>query len=127
MLSKSQSNDERPRIYIDKREWRKASIIEQGNWCKYYDIILTGYKKPKGIDRVLIKFDIRNFNLKNINRGIEVINKGTDKMTRGIDKTFEAIDKVTNAVGKVGIQSGSKNDPFTNLFPNKKSEIKLDF
>ena len=120
-----QYQKDRTEFLIDKRDWMKLSLIRQGNLCKRYSVIFTRKKTLGVIDKVLIKMDIRNFNLTNMNKGIDLINKGTDKLGRGIDRTFSIIDKTLDAVGKVGIQSGSKRDPFTNLFGKNKYDVKF--
>lgn len=116
---------DRTEFVIEKRDWIKLSLIRQGNLCKRYSVIFTKKKKPGAVDRVLIKMDIRNFNLTNMNKGIDLINKRTEKLGRGIDVTFKIIDKTLDAVGKVGIQSGSERDPFTNLFGKNKFDVKF--
>ena len=108
----------RPKKFLDKKEWRKLNVIQQGNFCRYYDVVLTGYRKLGRVDKVLVKFDIRNFNIDNIGKGIDMINNGTDKMSHGIDK-------VLNIIGNIGIGSDSKKDPFTNLFPKNKYDVKF--
>lgn len=125
MQEKPQYQKDRTEFVIDYRDWMKLSLIRQGNLCKMYSVIFTKKKKPGAVDRVLIKMDIRNFNLTNMNKGIDLINKGTEKLGSGIDKTFSIIDKVLDSVGKVGIQSGSERDPFTNLFGKNKYKVKF--
>lgn len=120
-LSGYQNERKVKRIFIGK--WNELSLIVQGNYCKKYDVILT-YKKISQIDNFLIKFDVRNFKLEDIPKGIEIINTNIEKIGKGIEKFNDIVGSFGNIVGKVGTTDNSKN-PFKNLFG--KNEFNLNF
>jgi len=96
------------RIFIE--EWNQSSLIVQGNYCKKYNVILTN-KKISPIDNFLIKFDVRNFKLEDIPKGIETINRNVEKIGKGIEKFNDIVGSFGSTVGKIGIQNDSKKDP----------------
>jgi len=97
------------KIFIE--EWNESSLIVQGNYCKKYNVILTD-KKISPIDKFLIKFDVRNFKLEDIPKGIEIINTNVEKIGKGIEKFNDIVGSFGNAVGKIGTQNDSKKDLF---------------
>jgi|APSaa5957512535_1039671.scaffolds.fasta_scaffold14620_4 hypothetical protein len=102
-------NEKRESVSIRKKDWNKIKPIEQGQLCKYYNIVFLT-KTPSKLDSILMKFDPTKFKFEYITQGIEIINTNTERIGNAIDKFNNGIAKFSEAFGGIGIQDkkGSK-------------------
>jgi D-lyxose ketol-isomerase len=60
------------------KAWNKFDLTQQDILCCRYDIILTDYKTKKEMVMKILK----NFNIKNVNKGITKFNKGMAQFSK---------------------------------------------
>lgn len=100
-------------LTIDRKTWRKMSIIEQGFLCKNYEVILDNYwinPVKANLDKITPLITI-----KNVQKGIKSFSNGIDKFSKTMDefKIFpegNSVKGLTNNKSDLSGLIGKKKD-----------------
>ena len=123
--------------YYTVKEWKRFNKIverENGNditaqelLCKKYDVILTDYKinplvKYKDLSKKELTVKIlKNFNMKNFDKGMKVFDQGLKGFTDSIDAVTSQLDTGQTSSN----QSQNKVKIWSDKKPSRKSSIKI--